>query len=377
MLIVRCTEKLLGRLRIRAAPEPPRSTTRLGDWYATYLPLRPSHVVLLVNESTRLVALMRARESATLAARIPEAIAGVLQALGAAPEVVAAERAAMARVVFAKTANRSVLGTMNEFTYELELSPPGGEKPELLAMAMHLGRTLQSPLGYERPAEVARRALGVAAEEPRQPAAPDAEPPAFRPTSRVLELKVALFDIEPEIWRRVQVPEFVSLLSFHRTLQTVMGWENRHLHEFVAREQSYGEPDRERPLWKDHRSTRLGRLLREPGDQMTYRYDFGDGWDHRIVLERVLAAEPQARYPRVTAGARACPPEDCRGEAGYAHLLAVLRNPRHRQHRDLLAWVGGAFDSEAFDPAAINRALWGEPAARLAPRPGPVYPVRR
>jgi len=95
------------------------------------------------------------------------------------------------------------------------------------------------------------------------------------------------------------------------------------------------------------------------------------------VLERTLAAEPRARYPRVTAGARAGPPEDCGGEAGYAHLLAVLGKPAHRQHRELLAWVGGTFDPEAFDAAAINRALWGEPAARLAPRPSPVYPVRR
>ena len=100
-------------------------------------------------------------------------------------------------------------------------------------------------------------------------------------------------------------------------------------------------------------------MLREPGDRLLYRYDFGDGWEHDVALERVLEAEPDARYPRVIAGARACPPEDCGGEPGYDHLLEVLGNPGHPEHRELLRWVGGAFDPEVFDARATNRALQG------------------
>lgn len=174
---------------------------------------------------------------------------------------------------------------------------------------------------------------------------------------RILELKLTLRRVRPAIWRRLHVYEAVTLQSLHGILQTAMGWENRHLHEFVVNEQSFGPPDPEFPGWMDQRTAKLGRLLAARGDRLLYRYDFGDGWEHDLVLERVLDPEPEVGYPRVVAGARACPPEDCGGDAGYAHLLEVLRKPRHPEHDDLLAWVGGAFDPEAFDRRAINHAF--------------------
>ena len=382
VLTVRCTAKLLDRLEVAPAPAPPPSTTRLGDWYATFLPLRPVHLVLLVNANTRLAAVLPARKLAKLAERIPEAIADVLRTLGAPARVITAERAAMGEIVFAKTADRSVNGTMNEFVFHTELVRPGGSRAELLSLAMELSRTPVSPLGHERPDDAARRVLGIpagvmprfsehegriaaaiaalSADAPARPAARPHAPAALAaPATRVLELRVTLRGVHPAIWRRVQVFGAVSLQGLHRILQAAMGWENRHLHEFVAGEVAYGKLDPEFPAWRDQRSARLAKVLREPGDRLLYRYDFGDGWEHDVALERVLEAEPDARYPRVIAGARACPPEDCGGEPGYDHLLEVLGNPGHPEHRELLRWVGGAFDPEVFDARATNRALQG------------------
>jgi len=61
--------------------------------------------------------------------------------------------------------------------------------------------------------------------------------------------------------------------------------------------------------------------------------------------------------PGCTAGARACPPEDCGGTTGYYHLLVALSDPDHEEHDTILEWVGGKFDPNAFDVVAVDRAL--------------------
>ena len=160
MLTVRCTAKLLSRVKVQPDSVPATSTTRLGDWYATILVGRPAHLVLLVNEPTRLAALLPAREISTLTRRIPEAIAAVLLTLGVAASVIDDESAAMSEITYARTANRSVLGTMNDYVIMMEAGT-GFQAEELLSVSMFLNRTPVSPLKYERPDDYARRVLGA------------------------------------------------------------------------------------------------------------------------------------------------------------------------------------------------------------------------
>lgn len=181
-------------------------------------------------------------------------------------------------------------------------------------------------------------------------------------TNPVYQLKITLTGSTPPIWRRVQVRGNTSLSRLHAILQVAMGWTDSHLHEFVIRDTRYGMADMEwdpleRP--KDERRVRLGQLLTQEQDRFTYEYDFGDGWTHEIVVEKLLPPEPGVPYPRCIAGKRACPPEDVGGMSGYKHFLAAIRNPRHEEHDDLLAWAGGAFDPVAFDLSAADRALRG------------------
>jgi hypothetical protein len=124
----------------------------------------------------------------------------------------------------------------------------------------------------------------------------------------IYTLKVSLRGLRPAIWRRVQVPADLSLFDVHRTLQAAMGWTDSHLHQFVHQGVYYGAPDREfgMPVVSERR-TRLGDLLQHPKDRLIYEYDFGDSWEHDVVLELIAEAEPGARYPRVVAGKRACP----------------------------------------------------------------------
>jgi hypothetical protein len=174
----------------------------------------------------------------------------------------------------------------------------------------------------------------------------------------VHQLKVTLRGIRPPVWRRLRVPSDVTLATLHRILQAAMGWEDAHLHRFRVGGTTYGD----RGLLGDvvdrgERTARLGQVAPGPGSTLAYDYDFGDGWEHALVVGAVLAPEPGVRYPVCVAGKRACPPEDCGGPWGYGELLAAIGDSRHPAHADRLAWLGGPFDPEAFDIADVNRRL--------------------
>jgi len=177
----------------------------------------------------------------------------------------------------------------------------------------------------------------------------------------IYQLKVTLRHIRPPIWRRIQVRSDVALLKLHRILQEVMGWYDSHLHQFLIGGEYYAtrslELDGFGPPIISERSARLEDVISGPKMKFRYEYDFGDGWEHEILVEKVLPPAEGVRYPVCVAGARACPPEDCGGPWGYAELLEAIRDPNHKEHEEMLEWVGGGFDPEAFDLEEINRAL--------------------
>lgn len=179
------------------------------------------------------------------------------------------------------------------------------------------------------------------------------------PTS-VYQLKVTLSGTRPPIWRRIQVPADTTLERLHHILQLVMGWEESHLHEFEIGGVAYGrsEPDLfGGPAVRNERRARLNAVAPGAGATFTYRYDFGDDWQHSIVVEKIMPPEPGVQYPRYLTGKRHAPPEDCGGVWGYANLLEILRNPQHEDYADMREWVGEDFDSEAFSTEAINEEL--------------------
>ncbi len=178
---------------------------------------------------------------------------------------------------------------------------------------------------------------------------------AEKPTGQIYQFKITLLDTKPTIWRRIQIPD-CKLNTLHYHIQAAMGWTNCHLHHFIIGRQRYGIPK-----WLDDPvlgsrvidSTRimLSDLLPAGGKKLKveYTYDMGDDWEHEVLFEGCPKPDPKVRYPLCLEGERACPPEDCGGVPGYEHLLDVLADPKHEEHRDLTNWVGGHFDPEAFD----------------------------
>jgi Plasmid pRiA4b ORF-3-like protein len=168
-----------------------------------------------------------------------------------------------------------------------------------------------------------------------------------------MQLKLSLRGVsKPPVWRRLLVPADMRLDRLHDVVRTSMGWTDTHLHVFSTAAGDYGVPDPELGF-RNERTARLGRFLNQQGDRIQYKYDFGDGWEHDLVLEKRLDPEPKAQIPACLAGKGACPPEDCGGPWGYADLKETLDDPRHDDHADMLDWLG--LDSaEHFDPGACD-----------------------
>lgn len=168
----------------------------------------------------------------------------------------------------------------------------------------------------------------------------------------IYQLKVFLKETKPPIWRRFQVRSRITFRELHKTLQVVMGWWNYHLHLFQV--DSLTITDRETlaewgGIGLPDDISRLNKYVRQEGMHFGYEYDFGDSWEHELVLEAMLPLDETAVYPRCLAGERACPPEDCGGVWGYETFLEAIQNRQHPEHDSYIEWIGGSFDPEAFD----------------------------
>ena len=182
---------------------------------------------------------------------------------------------------------------------------------------------------------------------------------AKRPT-QIYQLKVTLNDIHPPIWRRILVPGNTTLLKLHDILQIVMGWWDYHLHMFTIADEIYGDPadDEYGELGTLNEARyKLSQVIYGAGQRFSYEYDFGDSWDHTLLVEKIGPPEEGVHYPLCLKGKRACPPEDVGGVWGYEGFLEAIRDPNHEEHDEYLEWAGGEFDPEGFDLVEINARL--------------------
>jgi hypothetical protein len=243
------------------------------------------------------------------------------------------------------------------------------------------------------------RALQMGAEDPfdrRNPPIDLPDPPA-QPV--LLTVRVSLNHTDPEVWRRLTIPGELDLGRVHDVVQQVMGWTDSHLHRFCLGD-PYDSPHfvTEYDLEEGEEGTRetdarLDQVLREPGDAVTYEYDFGDGWTHTVLLESVdpmpdpvpgempdpttsgadgAAGASSAAYPLVClAGECACPPEDVGGIPGYEDVAEWVRGGEDPTldlangltPEEMRDWLPEGWHPDHFDLDEVNATL-----SRLAPR---------
>ncbi len=176
----------------------------------------------------------------------------------------------------------------------------------------------------------------------------------------IYQLHISLRNLKPAIWRRVLVPGSATFEKLHQIIQFAMGWDDSHLHDFTVGKTSYGVPDKQfpdmAPVVSEKRTT-LSAALALSVKSFSYLYDFGDGWEHNVKVEKILVADPSQRYPVCLDGANACPPEDIGGPPGYADFVYAISDPAHPEHEEMLEWCGDDFDPFAFDLEAVNADL--------------------
>lgn len=181
------------------------------------------------------------------------------------------------------------------------------------------------------------------------------------PNTKIFQFKISLKDAPLPIWRRVEIASQNNFEDLHEAIQQFMGWYNCHLWQF-EKGNSYCLVDSQESLseYGDDLAVnvRLDSFFKKPKDKITYLYDMGDGWEHDVVLEKILEAEAGVKYPRCTKGKSACPPEDCGGVWGYADLLETLSDPKHPEYEDMCEWLGiesgKDWDPTFFDIEDVN-----------------------
>jgi hypothetical protein len=179
----------------------------------------------------------------------------------------------------------------------------------------------------------------------------------------IYQIKITLKRSKPPIWRRVLVSSEITLATLHLVIQEAMGWYNSHLHMFMIGREQYSTPSPYKGVSLDEldaenaQLVKLSKLNLAQGDKFTYEYDFGDSWEHTILLEKILPFGSQQKTPVCIKGKRACPPEDVGGIWGYEDFLEAIKDPTHPEHKDYIGWASDDFDPEAFDLDAVNDAL--------------------
>ncbi len=170
----------------------------------------------------------------------------------------------------------------------------------------------------------------------------------------IARLKVVLDDVAPPVMRRLEIPLSLRLDRLHTVLQVAMGWTDSHLYEFRIKGIGFGIPDPyggygDGPL--DARKATLLDAVEDTGAKsFKYLYDFGDGWEHSIKIERIAPAVDGLTYPRLIEATGRCPPEDIGGRWGYQEAREALADPSHERHEEIAEW----WDADDLDPHDVN-----------------------
>lgn len=175
----------------------------------------------------------------------------------------------------------------------------------------------------------------------------------------IATVRIELVDTAPLIWREVEVNTSMTLKTLHTVIQSVMNWTNSHLWEFSIGKQRFGPPlddDWDDEPKQDAGKVRLRDVLKPRKTVIEYLYDFGDSWEHRIVVTKVRPGQPGVGYPRYVGGEYNAPPDDCGGLPGFYNTLEALADKKHPDHAYAKEWFG-EYDPDKIDELPIKWAV--------------------
>jgi hypothetical protein len=184
--------------------------------------------------------------------------------------------------------------------------------------------------------------------------------------NEIIQMKISLDDIKPEIWRRFIINSSCSLDKFHIILQTIMGWQNCHLYGFIVNGEEYMPSDDDDEFFESDALNTKGMTIKKlklnEKDKIKYIYDYGDNWEHTIKIEKIINTDDKIQTPLCVDGERNCPPEDCGSYPGYDDIVNAMKKPKSKEAKEFIEWLGEPYDSEKFDIERIN--AYFEPVKR-------------
>jgi len=185
--------------------------------------------------------------------------------------------------------------------------------------------------------------------------------------TKIYQIQIALKKVKPKVWRRVLIPSDLLLSDFHKIIQTTMGWANVHMHQFVIDDIYYSVKHPDDDFWDesdtvDYKKKKLciSSFLKKEKDRILYEYDFGDGWEHDIILEKILPVDNNIKYPVCLTGKMNCPPEDCGGAYRYNNIRELLKQQDNKDYESRIDWLGRVFDPTFFNKDGVNECLMDE-----------------
>ena len=184
---------------------------------------------------------------------------------------------------------------------------------------------------------------------------------------KAYQLRIALRDFKPAIYRDVLVSPATPLPKLHKLIQAAMSGDNAHMYGFalpkkneryysVPAENRFDIPDPLDLLNSTNHETdfKLNDLLKAPKDKLLYLYDFGDDWEHIITLQAIV--ETESALPHLLQAEQGCPPEDCGGPSGAVYWASVWHDKAHEEH-DIALDMFGRHEPGWLDVAALQKAV--------------------
>jgi hypothetical protein len=176
--------------------------------------------------------------------------------------------------------------------------------------------------------------------------------------SRLLQFRLSVKNVQPEIWRKLLVSSDVTLEKLHSILQVLMGWHDRHLYAFVINEKRYSSPIEDDGTKLDNSiRTKLSSIITANTTVITYEYDFRAGWEIELHGETKEDDLQPTQFAECIEGSRHGPVEESGGCRDYMEKAKIYANPQHKRYDEVRHWIGPRFDPEAFDIRQTNEKL--------------------
>lgn len=354
-MLIQCTKKLLDQLNIKSVElidEEP-----LFSWHANLIRIDRRKTIVLTNDKNRYVIVLyglKAKNFRKLDEIIIQAIYEAFKSSCIKEEIIEQFINCSKEVIYTKTKNNSLVARLNHACNEVYFFGRALNNASVFQnrVSVKASQSLVNDNGkYVVPIEEMYKGLEELFGKPVR-------------GCMAAELKVTLALKRHNIWRKMVVPLNLTFEQLHSALQIVFGWQDCHLHEFyvfdgdkpivnlVNDEEAFDYPSV--VTMKLEQGIRLSEYVPEY-KRIKYYYDFGDGWQHYIEVERIIT-DYDKYYPVCLEGEGNTPPEDVGGECGYEEFLEIIADKNHPEHDCIADW-GRSQGYQDFDIEMVNRRL--------------------